>query len=106
MLASSPSTASSLEEFALRASGSGAPRRSALEAVSEERAQDAATQWHLLPVAQPAQRAESEREVVAECGRLSGDPLDVTQTFTRHALRLGAWPSCFRTWFQKRYGES
>lgn len=45
-------------------------------------------------------RAESEREVTVECGRLSGDPLDVTQTFIRDALRLGAWPACFKNWFR------
>lgn len=49
-------------------------------------------------------RGESEREVAVECARLGGDPLDVTQAFTRHALRLGAWPVCFSAWFEKRYG--
>lgn len=49
-------------------------------------------------------RAESEREVAVECARLAGDPLDVVQAFTRHALRLGAWPACFSAWFEKRYG--
>lgn len=49
-------------------------------------------------------RGESEREVAVECARLGGDPLEVTQAFTRHALRLGAWPACFSAWFEKRYG--
>lgn len=49
-------------------------------------------------------RSESEREVAVECARLGGDPLEVTQAFTRHALRLGAWPACFSAWFEKRYG--
>lgn len=51
-------------------------------------------------------RQESEREVAVECARLGGDALDVTQAFTRHALRLGAWPTCFTVWFEKRYGVS
>ncbi len=51
-------------------------------------------------------RAESEREVAVDCARLGGDSLDVTQAFTRHALRLDGWPACFSAWFEKRYGAS
>lgn len=43
-------------------------------------------------------------EATRECQRLDGDPLDVTQSFTRHALRLEAWPGCFEKWFVQRYG--
>jgi hypothetical protein len=47
--------------------------------------------------------AELERVVEADCKRLGGDPLDVVQTFTRHAQQLGAWPECFSRWFRTTY---
>jgi hypothetical protein len=49
-------------------------------------------------------RAQATKDAGGECGRLEGEPLDVTQTFTGLALRLGAWPPCFSSWFTRRYG--
>ncbi|MDX2015505.1 MAG: hypothetical protein SFW67_35260 [Myxococcaceae bacterium] len=48
-------------------------------------------------------RQAGEADVDAECRRLSGDPLDVTQAFARQAQRLGAWPECFVRWFRTTY---
>ncbi|MCU0700363.1 MAG: hypothetical protein MUC96_27960 [Myxococcaceae bacterium] len=48
-------------------------------------------------------RQAAEADADAECRRLSGDALDVTQTFARHAQRLGAWPECFVRWFRTTY---
>jgi hypothetical protein len=47
--------------------------------------------------------AEVERAAEADCKRLGGDPLDVVQTFARHAQQLGAWPECFSRWFRTTY---
>jgi hypothetical protein len=44
-----------------------------------------------------------EAAAEADCRRLGGDPLDVVQTFTRHAQQLGIWPECFVRWFRKTY---
>lgn len=49
-------------------------------------------------------REHTTREVRVDCARLGGEPLEVTQRFTRHALRLGEWPPCFERWFSSRYG--
>ncbi|MBL8923138.1 MAG: hypothetical protein JNJ54_30085 [Myxococcaceae bacterium] len=58
----------------------------------------------LVGSAEKACAATVADEAARECQRLDGDPLDVTQSFTRHALRLSAWPACFQTWFLQRYG--
>lgn len=58
----------------------------------------------LVAKAEKACVEKVREDAAAECQRLDGDPLDVTQAFTQHALRLGEWPACFRGWFTKRYG--
>jgi hypothetical protein len=57
----------------------------------------------LVREASAACASSAESDVSTECRRLEAEPLDVTQTFTRLALRLGAWPECFTPWFTRRY---
>jgi hypothetical protein len=50
-------------------------------------------------------REQTQREVEDDCARFSENFLERTQTFTRHALRLGEWPSCYERWFSMQYGR-
>jgi len=50
-------------------------------------------------------RAQTQREVAEDCARLPKSSLEVTQTFTRHALRLGEWPGCYEKSFTALYGR-
>ncbi|MDP3232200.1 MAG: hypothetical protein Q8N26_05460 [Myxococcales bacterium] len=50
-------------------------------------------------------REQTRREVELDCARLPPTSLELTQTFTRHALRLGEWPACYARWFAGMYGR-
>lgn len=50
-------------------------------------------------------RAQTEREVAVDCARLPKSSLELTQTFTRHALRLHEWPTCYEKFFTSLYGR-
>jgi hypothetical protein len=59
----------------------------------------------LVAKATKACREQTQREVAVDCARLPNSSLELTQTFTRHALRLGEWPGCYARWFTSSYGR-
>ena len=59
----------------------------------------------LVAKAAKACREQTQREVAVDCARLPNNSLELTQTFTRHALRLGEWPECYARWFTSLYGR-
>jgi len=57
----------------------------------------------LLPEVAARCRSQVQAEVTVDCQRLDRPAFETEEAFTRHALRLGAWPTCFEVWFVRRY---